>query len=73
MNWCPLESHPENSGQILLQVPVSQLKTYGNCAFSVAALTMWTRLPEDIKNVSSLENFKSALKHSGLFKVVFTD
>jgi len=38
VNWCPLESHPKNSSsQILLQVPVSRLNSYGDCAFSVAA------------------------------------
>ena len=36
--------------------------------FSVAAPTLWA----DIRNVSSLENFKSLLK-TYLFKVAFTD
>ena len=58
--------------KILLQVPVSWLKSYGDCAFSVAAPTLWNRLLEDIKNVSSLENFKSVLKIQ-LLKVTFTD
>ena len=35
--------------QILLQVPVSRLKSCGDCAFSVAAPTLWTRLPTDIR------------------------
>ena len=30
-----------SSSQILLQVPVSRLKSYGDCAFSVAAPTLW--------------------------------
>jgi len=29
-----------SSSQILLQVPVSRLKSYGDCAFSVAAPTL---------------------------------
>ena len=45
--------------QLLLQVQVSRLKSYDYCAFSVAAPTLWNRLPADIRNVSSLENFKS--------------
>ena len=61
-----------SSSQILLQVPVSQLKSYGDCAFSVAALTYWNRLPADIRNSSSPKNFKSVLK-THLFKVAFTD
>jgi len=45
-----------SSSQILLQVPVSRLKSYGNCVFSVAAPTLWNRLPADIRNASYLEN-----------------
>jgi len=41
--------------QILLQVPVSWLKSFGDCTFSVAALTLWNRLPADIRNASSLK------------------
>ena len=61
-----------SSSQILLQVPVSQLKSYGDCAFSVAAPTLWNRLPANIRNASTLGNFKSLLK-THLFKVAFTD
>ena len=57
--------------QIILQVPVSQLKSYGDCAFSVAAPTLWNRLPADIRNALSFENFKSVLK-THLFKITFT-
>jgi hypothetical protein len=35
-----------SSSQILLQVPVSRLKSYGDCAFSIAAPTLWNRLRE---------------------------
>ena len=41
--------------QILLLVPVSPLKSYDNCAFSLAALTLLNRLLADIRNSSSLE------------------
>ena len=34
--------------------------------------TLWNRLPANIRNASSLENFKSLLK-THLFKVAFTD
>ncbi|KAK2170581.1 hypothetical protein LSH36_2g17002, partial [Paralvinella palmiformis] len=43
-----------SSSQILLQVPVSRLKSYGDCAFSVAAPNLWNRLLADIRNASSL-------------------
>jgi hypothetical protein len=55
-----------------VQVPVSQLKSYGDCAFSVTAPTLWNKLPANIRKASSLENFKSRLK-THLFKVSFTD
>jgi len=61
-----------SSSQILLQVPVSRLKSYGDCAFSVATPTLWNKLPTNIRNVSSLGNLKSLLK-THLFKVAFTD
>ena len=47
----------KSSSQILLQVPVSWFKSSGDCAFSAAAPTLWSRLLVDITNVSSLENF----------------
>ena len=53
-----------SSSQILLQVPVSWLKSYGDCAFSVTALSLWNRLPADIRNVSFLEFVLSVLKHT---------
>jgi len=61
-----------SSSQILLQVPVSRLKSYGDCAFSVASPTLRNVLPGDIRNESSLENVKFVL-NTHLFKVAFTD
>ena len=51
---------------------MSRLKSYGDSAFSVAAPTLWNKLPADIRNGSSLEIFQSVLK-THLFKVAFTD
>ena len=61
-----------SSSQIVLQAPVPRFKSYGDCAFSVAAPTLWNRLLADIRNALSLENFKSLLKIH-LFNVAFTD
>ena len=61
-----------SSSQILLKMPVSRLKSYGDCAFSGAAPTLWNKLPANNRNASSLGNFKSLLK-THLFKVAFTD
>ena len=58
--------------QMQLQMSVSRLRSYGDCAFSVAAPTLWNRLPADIRNASSLGNYKSGLK-THLFNVAFTD
>ena len=69
---CMMTVKLRSSSHILLQVPVSRLKSYGDCAFSVAAPTLWNRLPADVRNASSLENLKSILK-THLFKVAFTD
>jgi len=46
-----------SSSQILLPVPVSLLKSHGDCAFSGVAPTSCNRLPADIRTVSSLEFF----------------
>jgi len=54
------------SSQILLQVPVSRLESYGDCAFSVAAPTSWNRLPANIRNVSSLENLLISSKNTSI-------
>jgi len=61
-----------SSSQILLQVPVSRLKSHGDCAFSFATPTLWNKLPANIRNASSLGNLKSLLK-THLFKFAFTD
>ena len=44
-----------SSGQVVLQVSGS--RSYGDCAFSVAAHTLLNRLLVDIRNASSLENY----------------
>ena len=75
VNWCPLESHSENSGHPVRYYCRCQclgFKSYGDYAFSVAAPTLWTMVVIDIRNMTSLEHFKSFLK-THLFKIAFTD
>lgn len=48
--------------QMLLQVPRTKLKTYGDRAFSVAAPREWNSLPQEIRLVSGKESFKQRLK-----------
>ena len=56
-----------SSDASLLVVPQSQLATYGDRAFSIAAPKLWNSLPLYLRNCSSLPVFKSELK-TYLFK-----
>ena len=59
-----------SSNQLLLQMPVSKFKSYGEGAFSVPGPTLWNRLPEEVRNKPSLESFKLLLK-THLLKIAF--
>ena len=59
-----------SSSQNLLLVPMSNLKSYGDRAFSVCAPNLWNFLPIHIKCSQSVSNFKSNLK-AFLFKQAF--
>ena len=62
VNWFTLESHPENSGHpVRYYCRCLGSSHIGDCAFSVAAPTLWNRLPANIRNALSLGNFKSLL------------
>ena len=51
-----------NSG-IIISHPVGKiLKSFGDRSFSVAAPTLWKKLPANLHNISSLSTFKSCLK-----------
>ena len=56
-----------SSNRNLLAIPKSQTVTYGDRAFSVAAAKLWNSLPENIRCIDSLKNFKSAVKSNYLF------
>ena len=59
-----------SSTQFLLKVPTSNLKTYGDRAFSVCAPKLWNSLPLNVKLSSGIASFKSNLK-TYLFKQAF--
>ena len=40
----------------------SRLKRIGDRAFSVCAPKLWNLLPEEVKNETTLDSFKTALK-----------
>ena len=46
---------------ILLAVPKSRLKTYGDRAFSVAAPKLWNELPLDLRILDTINLFKKHL------------
>ena len=45
---------------------VSTQVIYGDFTFSIAAPTLWNRLPTDIRNTSSFDFLKSVLKQTCL-------
>ena len=75
VNWCPFESHPENSGHPVRYYCRCQCLGSGHIVIVrlvLQAPILWNKLPANIRNASSLGNFKSLLK-THLFKVAFTD
>lgn len=59
-----------SSNELLLDVPISRLKTKGDRAFAVAAPKLWNSLPLYIRSAQTLEIFKSLLK-THLFSLAF--
>ena len=59
-----------SSQQNKLQPNVSRLKTVGDRAFQVAAPFLWNNLPSELREINSLELFKTKLKTT-LFKSAY--
>ena len=51
-----------SSSKNLLRIPKSNLKSYGERSFQVAAPKLWNTLPEDIKISTSFNDFKVKIK-----------
>ena len=49
-------------GSMLLEVPKTNLKTFGDRAFLNVGPAVWNSLPDDLRCVSSVDTFKSKLK-----------
>ena len=47
---------------LVLQVPSTRLKTYGDRAFSSSAPHLWNSLPVQLRNCNNIDTFKSELK-----------
>ena len=60
------------SSPLLLTVPRTRLKTYGDKSFSVSVPVRWNQLPPHIRDCKSPSAFKSSLK-TYLFRRHFTD
>ena len=61
-----------STGKGLLATPRTDLRTFGDRAFSVAAPTLWNSLPKDIRDSPTLDIFKTALK-THLFSTAYND
>ena len=51
-----------SSNQKLLIIPRKKLKSYGDRSFSTAGPKLWNTLPKEMRQITSLESFKSRLK-----------
>ena len=52
-----------SNDSIMLEYPKEKsLRSFGDSSFSVAVTKLWNELPEDIRNISSINVFKTALK-----------
>ena len=51
-----------SSNQNLLIIPRTNLKSYGDRSFSTAGPKLWNSLPKGMRQLTSLESFKSKLK-----------
>ena len=59
-----------NSNVLVLNVPKFKTKTYGPRAFAYAGPTLWNSLPNELKEVTSIELFRKNLK-TLLFRTAF--
>ena len=59
-----------SNDQGLLLIPKTRAKTLGSRAFAYAGLSTWNKLPYNITNIKSIENFKSQSK-TFLFKNIY--
>ena len=59
-----------SSHENFLHVPFTRTKVYSSKCFSIAAPTLWNKLPSNIRNCVNIERFKSLLK-TFLFKLAY--
>ena len=61
-----------SSGGLLLDIPKTKTKTWGERAFSVAGPRLWNSLPLHLRSAESVDKFKADLK-THLFEIAFAD
>ena len=59
-----------SNNHVMLHVPVSRLKTFGDASFSTAGPILWNGLPLHVKTAHTVGQFKSLLK-TQLFTAAF--
>ena len=68
----PTRTLRSSSSPLLLDVPRTRLKTFGDRSFSVFVPNVWNKLPENIRICQTTSSFKTALK-TFLFSNYFND
>ena len=62
LEWYAPARSLRSSDSRLLVVPKSKLVSAGDRAFSVTAPKLWNKLPCDVRNLTNVDSFKTALK-----------
>ena len=64
------ENMRSDSMGVLLNIPTAKQTTFAGRSFRHVALTLWNRLPTNIRCINSLDKFKGLLK-TYLFQAAF--
>jgi len=62
VEWYKPTRSLRSADQWLLKTPITNMKTYGDRTFAMAAPTLWNSLPQSVRKASSLDSFRSAAK-----------
>ena len=60
--YSPSQSLRSSTDNCLLKIPICKCKTKGDCAFSYFGPSVWNSLPLHIRNATTIDTFRSALK-----------
>ena len=68
--YSPARNLRSSTDRLLLTIPRTKCRRYGDRAFSVSAPRLWNNLPYNIRNCATLATFKTKLK-THLFSQIF--